>query len=57
MEKYIFLDFNGTVLDDVDLCLNLLNEMLYEKEHITVDLDKYKEIFDFPIIKYYIAIK
>ena len=55
MEKYIFLDFNGTVLDDIDLCLNLLNEMLYEKEKIKVDLNKYKEIFDFPITKYYIA--
>ncbi len=55
MDKYIFLDFNGTVLDDVDLCLNLLNEMLKEKENKTVDLVEYKKIFDFPIIKYYIA--
>ena len=55
MNKYIFLDFNGTVLDDVDLCLNLLNEMLYEKENKTVDMDEYKHVFDFPIIKYYIA--
>ena len=35
-------DFNGTVLDDVDLCLNLLNEMLYEKENKTVDFGKVK---------------
>ena len=55
MNKYIFLDFNGTVLDDVDLCLNLLNEMLYEKEKKTVDMDQYKHVFDFPIIKYYVA--
>lgn len=54
MEKYIFLDFNGTILDDLDLCFNLLNEMLYEKERITVDLKRYKEIFDFPIINYYV---
>ena len=55
MNKYIFLDFNGTVLDDVDLCLSLLNEMLYEKENKTVDIDEYKHVFGFPIIKYYIA--
>ena len=55
MQKYIFLDFNGTVLDDVNLCLNLLNEMLYEKENKTVDIVEYKRIFDFPIIKYYLA--
>lgn len=53
MEKYIFLDFNGTVLDDVDLCLNLLNEMLSAKEGKTVNLEEYKNIFDFPIVKYY----
>lgn len=53
MQKYLFLDFNGTVLDDVDLCLNLLNEMLYEKEQKTVNLKEYKNIFDFPIIEYY----
>ena len=26
--KYVIFDFNGTILDDVDLCLSLLNEML-----------------------------
>ena len=55
MNKYIFLDFNGTVLDDIDLCLNLLNEMLYEKEKKTVTLEEYKGIFCFPIINYYKA--
>ena len=55
MNKYIFLDFNGTVLDDIDLCLNLLNDMLYDKEKKTVTLEEYKNIFDFPIINYYIA--
>ena len=53
MQKYIFLDFNGTVLDDVDLCLDLLNYMLAEKGVKTVSLEEYKEVFTFPIIKYY----
>ena len=53
MNKCIFLDFNGTVLDDVDLCLNLLNHMLAEKGHKTVNIDEYKEVFTFPIIEYY----
>lgn len=26
--KYIFFDFNGTLLNDVDLCLELLNGLL-----------------------------
>ena len=53
MEKYLFLDFNGTVLDDVDLCLNLLNEMLVEKGHKALNLEEYKNVFTFPIIEYY----
>ena len=53
MKKCVFLDFNGTVLDDVDLCLNLLNHMLAEKGVKTVSLEEYKEIFTFPIIEYY----
>lgn len=53
MEKYLFLDFNGTVLDDVDLCLNLLNEMLVSKGHKSLNLEEYKNVFTFPIIEYY----
>ena len=53
MEKYIFLDFNGTVLNDVDLCLNLLNMMLVEKGKKALDITEYKNVFTFPIKTYY----
>ena len=53
MKKYVFLDFNGTVLDDVDLCLNLLNEMLCEKGKKPLNHEEYKNVFTFPIIEYY----
>lgn len=52
---HIFLDFNGTILDDVDLCLNLLNEMLEEKHLCRIDKERYREIFTFPIVDYYRA--
>ena len=51
--QYVFFDFNGTILDDVDLCLNLLNEMLNMKSLPSVSKKKYQEIFTFPIISYY----
>lgn len=51
--KYIFFDFNGTILDDVDLCLNLLNEMLESKNLAKVSKERYLEIFTFPVIDYY----
>ena len=54
MIKNIFLDFNGTLLDDRDLCLNLLNWMLKDQNKPLVMKDKYKEIFTFPVKNYYI---
>lgn len=51
--KYIFFDFNGTILNDVDLCINILNEMLTLKKLKTVSKEEYLEIFTFPIKEYY----
>lgn len=51
--KYIVFDFNGTIIDDVQLCLDLLNEMLEIQNLPKVSLKKYKDIFTFPIIEYY----
>lgn len=55
MYKTIFFDFNGTILQDVDLCYDLLQKMLVECNHPTITKTKYKEIFDFPVINYYKA--
>ena len=51
--KYIFWDFNGTVLDDAKLCHDILNEMLIEEERPTVSFEEYLMIFDFPVESYY----
>ena len=29
--EYVIFDFNGTVLDDVDLCYSILNTLLSER--------------------------
>ena len=52
--KYIFWDFNGTILNDVDLCLDILNSMLLEEGCKKVTKKKYLEMFTFPVVKYYI---
>ena len=52
-KKTVFFDFNGTIIDDLDLCLNILNEMLQEKGLSPISKERYKEIFDFPIKDYY----
>lgn len=51
---YCIWDFNGTVLDDVDLGVYSVNTLL-EKHQIELRLSKseYRACFDFPIIDYY----
>ncbi len=51
--KYIFWDFNGTILDDAKLCYDILNEMLIEVDRPTVTFEKYLMVFDFPVKDYY----
>ena len=51
--EYIIFDFNGTILDDVDLCINILNYMLEEHGYQKITKERYLEIFTFPIIEYY----
>lgn len=52
--KHVFFDFNGTIIDDVDLCLELLNDILRKQNKPLCDKNKYKHVFKFPIRQYYI---
>lgn len=54
MYKYVIFDFNGTILDDVDLCLDLLNARLKIQGSKTLNKDEYKEVFGFPVKDYYV---
>ncbi|MCU0104361.1 HAD hydrolase-like protein [Acholeplasma vituli] len=54
MIKYLIWDFNGTILDDLVLCLDLLNDMLEQQNKPRIDIPAYKNIFGFPIKDYYI---
>lgn len=50
----LVFDFNGTLVDDIDICLELLNKMLKERNHDgNISKEKYFSIFTFPIIEYY----
>ena len=51
--KHIIWDWNGTLFDDVELCHNIINRLLKRNEIEEISLQKYKEIFDFPVKKYY----
>jgi phosphoglycolate phosphatase len=50
---HIFWDWNGTMLDDAWLCVEVMNTMLSERTLPLLTLDKYRHIFDFPVKDYY----
>lgn len=53
--ELILWDWNGTLLDDVELCVDALNRLLvsfgYPQQY---SLAEYREIFGFPIEDYYV---
>ncbi|MEG2931148.1 MAG: HAD family hydrolase [Ruthenibacterium sp.] len=50
----LFWDWNGTLLNDVMLCSDLINEMLTSHGYAPVGgLDAYRAVFCFPIETYY----
>jgi phosphoglycolate phosphatase len=55
MRKYdsIIWDWNGTLLDDVVLALDVVNELLREYGASALTTNRYKDIFDFPVRGYY----
>jgi len=53
MVKHIFFDFNGTILDDTDLCFDIEEKMLKKHGLYLVSKDFYLDNFCFPVKKYY----
>lgn len=50
----IIWDWNGTLLDDVQACLDCINILLGERNKPLLAVKKYREIFTFPVKEYYI---
>lgn len=49
----IFWDWNGTLLDDVDICIRCINHLLEKRKLPLLSREKYLQIFDFPVKTYY----
>ncbi|MBE0650807.1 MAG: HAD family hydrolase [Bacteroidales bacterium] len=49
----IFWDWNGTLLDDVDVCIRCINHLLEARKLPLLSREKYLQIFDFPVKTYY----
>jgi phosphoglycolate phosphatase len=51
--KHVIWDWNGTLLDDTWLCVEVLNELLRKNEKVSVSVEDYRMHFGFPVIDYY----
>ena len=51
--KTIIWDYNGTLLDDLSIGVQCINKMLTKRELPLLSKDQYREVFTFPVKKYY----
>lgn len=51
----IVWDWNGTLLDDTDICLEGINQLLKRRALPVLELSRYRQIFTFPVRSYYEA--
>ena len=53
-ERYLIWDWNGTLLDDVETCVDVMNGMLERRGLAPLkSVECYRGIFTFPVREYY----
>lgn len=53
MNRTIIWDFNGTLLNDMQICIDCMNQLLSDRSLPHLGMDRYREIFSFPVRQYY----
>jgi len=51
--KHIIWDWNGTLFDDIDISIDIINGVLSRRSLPTITKQDYQEAFDFPVENYY----
>lgn len=51
--RHVAWDRNGTLLDDHDHCIAVMNVLLREEGLAELDVERYRRVFDFPVRRYY----
>ena len=54
--KHIIWDWNGTLIDDAWLCVEILNNILEKRGLKSITIDDYREHFTFPVRDYYVKL-
>lgn len=53
MLKHVLWDWNGTLLDDIDLAIEVMNRLLASRCLPAIDRDRHRATFGFPVRDYY----
>jgi len=51
--RVVIWDWNGTLLNDVQYCLDILNNLLIDNQLKSLTLEQYRKVFTFPVKDYY----
>ena len=51
--RHIIWDWNGTLIDDLDICVEVMNGLLARRGIPLLDRVRYHALFDFPVRDYY----
>jgi len=51
--SHIIWDWNGTLLDDTQACVNSINVLLGKRGVPCIDVSRYREVFGFPVVDFY----
>lgn len=51
--KHIIWDWNGTIFNDLELCVELINNLIAKYNLKQISVDEYKNIFTIPVKNYY----
>lgn len=54
--KSVIWDWNGTLLNDTELCIDIMNGMLTQKGLHPITHETYRNKFTFPVLEYYESI-
>ena len=54
--KTIFWDWNGTLLNDIRICIDAMNIMLRDRKLKELDEERYRQVFTFPVREYYLEV-
>ena len=53
MVRHVIWDWNGTLVDDVSLCVQILNQALKAHQIEEISINEYRQKFFFPVAYYY----